>query len=667
MAQEYRQNESSASFDVNLDDLLSDWPADFNFPTFDTTFDTQVHAQTVTSNDLVSLPSGDYSGQYNPQSENHLYLQTTLDAHGYTELSNSQDFFQSLAAANPSNDLFALPSDDPQQQNWQAQAAVPYTNQYIASNPSTVEESGPGNILDPTLTFLTDEPNFQTHQTTTLTAPAANGSANVSLVTASPSRTQANQSRQTRPRLDSPEFAAPINTAEYGLEKPEHDLKHSWVRINKTTMGLTKRSGKINTYDPEKMYESLPHPQGPWQSKSFQFMYSPQGELSMPTYSVEQIKQFIYDHPVSADCKLRLWIQKCAADSARRYPTSTLNRCRFANCPIRHVLGNDGTMIAGHYRVCVDEKSFKYGQRVDPYKMTAYFHLYCFEKFMDLPDICRLNNVVVMADQRQFQSEPKSKFNASLAGERSGAIAERFIDSCRRQRIDAATGARLVKFLDDYQPYPQHRGDGWYHGTLSYHMIRDKEANRATSSKHALAARAQKFSQIQHNLGDLDLFAQAKLAERKPARQPVQRKRKKLNDDRFDSEDESDDDVAERRRTRRRKVSTSSSAYAAPAALPGTAPAVTNVAVASPPLMTAQPQQQQQQQQQQQAVSSAPIYPSEMDFFGQSTAYTPPTPPPQQHQQQSIPTTASSNNNNNSALYPPFFDDSDSDAGLFVE
>ncbi|KAK8182779.1 hypothetical protein BC567DRAFT_282894 [Phyllosticta citribraziliensis] len=527
MAQEFRQNESSASLDVNFDDFLNEWPADFNFSTFDTTFDTQFSTQDIAS---------------------------------------------------------------------------------------------------------------------------SNDSSNLALATANPPKIQANQYRQTRSRIESPEFAAPINTVEFGLEKPEHDLKHSWVRINKTTVGLTRRSGKINTYDPEQMYESFAHPQGPWQSKLFQFMYSPHGELSMPTYSVEQVKQFIYQHPVSADCKLRLWIQKCAADSARRYPTSTLNRCRFANCPVRHVLGNDGTMIAGHYRVCVDEKSFKYGQRVDPFKMTAFFHLYCFEKFMDLPDICRLDNVEVMADQRHFQSEPKSKFNASLAGERSGAIAERFIDSCRRQRTDAATGLRLVKFLDDYEPYPQHRGDGWYQGTLSFHMIRDKEANRATSSKHALAARAQKFSQIQHNLGDLDLFAQAKLAERKPARQPVQRKRKK-HDSQFDSDDDSE--YERRRIRRRRKLSTTSSVYAAPAALPGSVPVYNDVAAASPPpSVPAQPQQHH--------VFSAPAYPSEMAFFGQSNSYTPP-PPPQQQQQ---PSTAVVSNN---AMYPPFFDDSESDAGLFVE
>ncbi|KAK8245398.1 hypothetical protein HDK77DRAFT_427259 [Phyllosticta capitalensis] len=677
MAQESRPSDTSD----NLDDLFQDWPADVPFSNFDTSFLYDI--QENPSNDLVSLPSGDTSGLYQPQ-----HLQVTIpEATASVDSANpiaTQTISEPIYDPSLLDDFVGIVDDNlPLTYGTrQTQAAEPPQSQYLTAVPGALDPFGLDNTFYEQPTSTWGELNIQSQQTApyyappTVHAPVASSQANApptiqtvqalqsrprldspdfaastvhapvapSKAALLPPRSQAVQALQSRTRLDSPEFTAPINIADYKLERPEHDSKHSWVRINKTTMGLTKRSGKINTYDPEKMYETFAHPQGPWQSTSFQFMYAPHGELSMPTYSVEQIKQFIYEHPVSADCKLRLWIQKCAADSARRYPTSTLNRCRFANCPVRDVLGNDGTMIAGHYRVCVDEKSFKHDQRVDPYKTTAYFHLYCFEKFLDLPDVCRLPNVEVRADLRQFQSEPKSKFNASLAGERAGAIAERFIESCRRQKTDATTGRPLVRYLGDYRVYPQHRGNGWYEDTLSYHMIKDKEANRAASSKHALAARAQKFSQIQHNLGNLDLFARAKLAERKPAKQPVQRKKRSRAAALEEGYDSDDSEVfTPPRRRRRGSENTTSSAYAAPAALPHVVTPSQQPAFNSAQPISQNVVQSMQAAQHPQTQPLAPLYP---DFFASPSTYT--APPQQQNQQQQ---------QQSQSMYPTDFDD----------
>ncbi|KAL0262821.1 hypothetical protein SLS55_001795 [Diplodia seriata] len=67
-----------------------------------------------------------------------------------------------------------------------------------------------------------------------------------------------------------------------------------------TTQGLTKRSDKINQYSAEKMYkQNITNPFGFWSSPAYLFDYAKHGELTKLEYTIDEVKDFIYHHPMS--------------------------------------------------------------------------------------------------------------------------------------------------------------------------------------------------------------------------------------------------------------------------------------------------------------------------------------------------------------------------------
>ncbi|KKY26950.1 hypothetical protein UCDDS831_g00998 [Diplodia seriata] len=314
-----------------------------------------------------------------------------------------------------------------------------------------------------------------------------------------------------------------VASRKFTREKPKYDPKHPWHRINTTTQGLTKRSGKINQYSAEEMYkQNIANPFGSWTSPAYQFDYSKHGELTKLEYSIDEVKDFIYHHPMSETSKLRIWIQKTPADSCRRYPSATLSKCRFKKCPMRRANLN-GTIPTGHMRVALDERSATYEDKADPFYMAANFHLYCFEQFLDLPEICTLKNVEVLADTRQLMNEPNMKWNASLSNVKEGVVAKLFIDACHK-------GRATIKGFPNYpRPQPGVRPGSVikpHEFLLNYHMQQAKEGNRPQSAAKALAKRPQRETQLNVNFGDLEMLVAAKVAQRRP--QPVKPKRRKV-------------------------------------------------------------------------------------------------------------------------------------------
>ncbi|KAK7716841.1 hypothetical protein SLS57_006523 [Botryosphaeria dothidea] len=365
--------------------------------------------------------------------------------------------------------------------------------------------------------------------------------------------------RKSSNSTNSDEYTAALPTRTYKREKPKYDPDHPWHRINTTTMGLTKRSGKINQYKAKEMYkQGLRNTFSAWRSPNYRFDYYEHGELSKLEYSADEIKEFIYHHPSSQDSKLLLWIQKTPADSGKRYHTPTLPKCRFSDCPSR-LAGLNGTIWSGHMRVAVDERSIKYKEKADPFYMAAYFHLYCFEKFLDLPHICTLSNVEVLADTRQLANEPNMKWGASLTAAKEGIVAQRFIESCRK-------GRSRIRDFDNYpRPHAIAPGADWpYKLTLSYRMQVVKEGDRARSSKESLSKRPQRATQINVNLGDLDMACSAKAAMRKPQPTPQPRQSRRTRkrrasswisevDSDYVSEADEDDGLPERMRKKPRR------------------------------------------------------------------------------------------------------------------
>jgi hypothetical protein len=295
----------------------------------------------------------------------------------------------------------------------------------------------------------------------------------------------------------------------YYDEKPEASSEHPWGRINASTKGLTSRTGKINHFKPEEVYQNIPHPlDGEWSTRGGKkFEYNRWGELQRPSFGFHMLKEFILQHPKTKDCKLTLYIQRSPADSMRRYPTKNGSECRFTECPMREY-GLHGKITHGHYRVALDELSYKYGTKElnDPMVVPGYVHLYCLERFMDLPALCQLPHIRVIADSRSLSKEPNGKFHAALSGN-DYKVASNFIETCKRDAL---------REHPDFKDYPEHEeyrdagnvrqvGPKHHNTTLNYMLQRSRNAERSLKVRSEFKA-----SNIAVHLGDLEIYCKAR-------------------------------------------------------------------------------------------------------------------------------------------------------------
>ena len=272
--------------------------------------------------------------------------------------------------------------------------------------------------------------------------------------------------------------------------KPSLVPTKPWIRINSTTQGKNRRSAKIETFDAGRVYQQLPSAPDAWSD----FRYTREGELAeAETYSVAQMRNYLLNHPLNThrpdgENRLRLWIQRSPADSARRYPTSTSSRCRFAAC-----FANGHRILAGHYRVCFDEQSWS-RQNIDPYTNAGYVHLFCLEKLMDLPQLIRHCNFI--ADNRTLPSEPVGVNRMSLGGGTVFRTAQRFISGCRENSMPTFI-ARFMRGLK------QKGHDLTVDGTLTQLLNIAKLIEEPQTRARQREQRGTSTSLFDHHLGNL--------------------------------------------------------------------------------------------------------------------------------------------------------------------
>jgi hypothetical protein len=265
---------------------------------------------------------------------------------------------------------------------------------------------------------------------------------------------------------------------------------------------LTSRTTKINEYDPDEAYDhSLPHPLGDWKGPKTHFKYTKNLELLEKTYTVRQIKEFIYEYPKNVKgARLKLWIQKAPTDNARRYPSEDASKCRFKDCPIQMSL--NGSILHGHYRVAFDETWHKYGENADPYMCAGFAHLYCMERFLNFPDVCRRADVEV--DCRALTNEPKGKFAGGLGGSPEVNIARNFVERCKAGRVK-----EVIPNYPDHNEYKL--GEPKPHKqTLTYVMTDEKCKHRPRAQKKQFEERGLKASHIMVHKGDLEMIVREK-------------------------------------------------------------------------------------------------------------------------------------------------------------
>lgn len=333
------------------------------------------------------------------------------------------------------------------------------------------------------------------------------------------------------------------NDANGQYQRPKIADFNPEVRINKTTKGLTTRTGKINEYDPRRHYTYTMHPLGTqqqpegadWQGRHYVHKYNDastrdqkSGEKTIAIYEFEdrampadKIRDFILSYPKHN--KLTLRIQVAPGDSGRRYKKGA-DKCRFAECPARNG-GQNRTIKHGFYRIAFDERGDD--EEYDPFAACCGFaHLYCMERFLDFEYICRKANVVV--DTRvQMRREPKGQFASALSGKQAEAaeIADAFIRAARnkpqgirREQYDGLGVRQLPMFAE----YPIHRypnDDTWdptypYEHTLGYHMFRITEGHRAYAQLTQFAAGGLGPTKITVHRGDVGLFVEHYVQEK---------------------------------------------------------------------------------------------------------------------------------------------------------
>jgi hypothetical protein len=107
-------------------------------------------------------------------------------------------------------------------------------------------------------------------------------------------------------------------------------------------------------------------------------------------FSGHQFDEYIF-HAVRQGRKFMFRVEKQHTLMGHRYPRGhESTRCKFAQCPI------DGSIRSGQIRVCISEFADPRNEILDPYHNAGYTHLYCLEKFCNLPSLLAETDVTFL-------------------------------------------------------------------------------------------------------------------------------------------------------------------------------------------------------------------------------------------------------------------------------
>ena len=340
---------------------------------------------------------------------------------------------------------------------------------------------------------------------------------NVSLGSSSSSETSPDHPVVQRRKTSKPQLPKSLASNYYRIYREDENVKRAKIRGDNPGKQINPRTEKILAFKPEEHYATLKRPPKPWDI----FRYTDQGELqSNEYYSAEEIRRFLYENPQHKKKGLILWIQRKPADCGRRYPNYASQRCRFKKCAARHNL-----IGSGQYRVAFDQMSPK-GKTYDPHYNAGYVHLYCLERFLDFPKICR--DLIVRAEDRKLPEEPKQHNNMALSLKQEVDFANSFVARCKQGEIPAL--------------YPHYRMPNRpHHGTLCHALSTVKLEFEPKTAKNRRIKRGTKTA-VEMHMGDL--VRETELSTRGPAAKKGQgtklarRQKRKRDDEDSESEDE---------------------------------------------------------------------------------------------------------------------------------
>ena len=252
-------------------------------------------------------------------------------------------------------------------------------------------------------------------------------------------------------------------------------------------------------FAPSPLYTPLKFSPRPWDC----FRYNQYGELDpAQLYTPEEIMKYLFNHPLQSgqdrrSSPLRILVQRNPPSARHRYPTIFSNRCRFHECPYP-------TINQGHLRVGFSESSIT-GTNHDPYILAAYVHLWCLERFCDLPRI--ISQLNFSADKRTLPFEPKQRngMRLALTHEKGKIITfeehilNNFIQTCRDGTLDP-----------NYPRYDQPNRP--HEGTLTHQLSVEKLKREPKSVARQRSKRVRQAgyegSTLTTHLGNLELEAE---------------------------------------------------------------------------------------------------------------------------------------------------------------
>jgi hypothetical protein len=300
-----------------------------------------------------------------------------------------------------------------------------------------------------------------------------------------------------------------------------------------------KRPINIHNLDPSQFYLPLQETPRSWGSIDpatgmHLFRYTPEGEL-LPQleYTVSQITEYLSTHPLhqirgTKNSGLIFQVQITPADSSKRYPHKGSNKCRFASCPV-----TNHTIHKGEFRVAFDEQSH-IGYNSDPFHNAGYVHLFCLEKFLNFPQLCKDFNIC--PDDRVL---PEGKNKMAVTRDRASMkyIVDFFV-------VNSLPWDASNRMAADYYQY-----------TLNYALTLE---HLQKQPKHWQSIREKRGgNSIDIHLNNLDVYvareriirdrksAEAK-ANRRVAMTKTYRKRKVNRGEREDEESGLDEDILKR-------------------------------------------------------------------------------------------------------------------------
>ena len=224
------------------------------------------------------------------------------------------------------------------------------------------------------------------------------------------------------------------------------------------------------------------------------FHYNTVGELD-PTqlYTPAEITRYLFCHPLhyghnTRNSPLRMWIQRNPANSSNRYPSIYSHRCRFTRCPYR-------TINQGHYCVAFEEQTASNADH-DPFISAGYVHLWCLERFCDLPRICAELNI--STENRSFPNEPKGKNPMRLCTLAEEQAIASFRESCRSGLLSSS----YPRYDQKHRPH-----EGTLTHTLAITKADEEPASVSRQREKRFRRAGYKGSSLTTHQGNLEIEA----------------------------------------------------------------------------------------------------------------------------------------------------------------